>query len=135
MKIFQVFGKVFCMGKKDYQVDKSMERDILFISITGKASKRNAGEIARIVFEAVQELKPIKVLVDCTKLVGRLSLTETYYHVREYPAQPHVVSKSAIVDLPENAEYYNFHQVTAANVGVPMKYFTDIDTAVEWLNQ
>ena len=123
------------MNKMDFAVGVVRREDILWIEITGKASSRNAGEIARTVFEAVQEHKPPKALIDCRKLVGRLSLTETYYHVREYPAQPHVVSKSAIVDLSENAEYYNFHQVTAANVGVPMKYFTDIDTAVEWLNQ
>ncbi len=123
------------MQEKDYEVDVSWNEDILWIVITGKASEQNASEISRVAFEAAAEARPTKVLIDCTKLEGRLSVVDTYYHVREYPSQAYQVARSAIVDSPDNVTYYSFHETAAANVGAHMKYFTDTNEALGWLNQ
>jgi hypothetical protein len=40
---------------------------------------------------------------------------------------------SAIVDLPENADYQSFQEKTSINAGLSYKWFTDIDAARTWL--
>lgn len=122
------------MDENHYKVDVSWNKDILWITISGKATRQNASEMAKSVFGAQEELKPAKVLIDCTRLEGRLSITDTYFHVREYPKLNHP-TKRAILDRPENREFFTFHETTSINAGVLMKYFTDIDKALKWLNE
>lgn len=125
------------MDKKEYAVDVSWKEDILWVILTGKVTRQSASDISRIVFETAQESKPTKMLIDCTQLVGRMSIVDTYYHVQEYPphSQSYRADRAAIVDTPENVAYYSFHETAAANVGTYMKYFTDINEAIGWLNQ
>ena len=40
---------------------------------------------------------------------------------------------TALVDLKENEDWESFNETTAANVGVSIKWFTDIDAARAWL--
>jgi len=40
---------------------------------------------------------------------------------------------TAVVDIPEHADYESFHEITATNVGLSLKCFTDIDEARVWL--
>ena len=122
------------MEENHYKVDVSWDKDVLLITISGKATKQNASEMAKSVFGAQEELKPPKVLIDCTELEGRLSIIETYFHVKEYPKLKHP-TKRAILDKPENREFFTFHETTSVNSGVKMKYFTDIDKALNWLNE
>jgi hypothetical protein len=39
----------------------------------------------------------------------------------------------ALVDIPENAAIESFHETTAINGGLSLKWFTDIDAARAWL--
>jgi hypothetical protein len=38
-----------------------------------------------------------------------------------------------VVDIPENSDYQSFHENTAVNAGMKLKFFTDIDAARAWL--
>lgn len=123
------------MDGNTYQISITWNEDIMEIAITGQASKQNAHEIAQHAIKILSEHRPDKVLVDCTNLVGRLDLIDTYFHVRQYPSERHRPVKLAVVDIPENKGYFSFHETTASNAGVPIKYFTDSDEAVKWLRQ
>lgn len=121
------------MNKK-LQVDVSSNEDMLLFVITGHTSTEAAAAAAQAVFKAVNERRPTKVLIDCTKVMGRLSVVDTYFHVREYPFQSYR-AKVAVVDNAEHVDYDSFHETTAANVGFYIKFFRDIDEALKWLNQ
>ena len=123
------------MTDKTYQIDSLWDKDILIIVMTGKCSAENANEIARRVAEILDEYKPSRVLCDTTKLVGRLSVTETYYHVREYKPSKHRPEKFAVLDNQENKSYTTFHETTAANIGLRLTYFSDRNKAMEWLKE
>lgn len=123
------------MDETAYQIGVSWNEDILEIAITGQALKQNARKIALDIFKVFSEHRPGKVLINCTKVVGRLSTTDTYFHVRQYPSEHHQPTRLAVVDLPENESASSFQELAAANVGYPLKFFTDIDKAVKWLRE
>ena len=123
------------MDKDAYQIGFSWNEDIMEITITGHTSIHNAPEIAQDVINMMSEHRPDKVLIDSTKIVGRTSLVDTYFSARQYPIHRHRPAKLAVIDIPENRDYFEFHETTAANAGVPIKYFTDIDEAVKWLQR
>ncbi|MBN1546982.1 MAG: hypothetical protein JW902_10005 [Syntrophaceae bacterium] len=120
------------MSEKTYQIEVSWDEEILEIIIIGRASKENAGEIAQEVFRIAGENKPKRMLIDCRNVQGRLSIGDTYYHVRGYP---NVRIKAAVLDILENKSYYSFHEAAAKNLGFPIKYFNHVDGAKAWLQQ
>jgi hypothetical protein len=71
------------------------------------------------------------VLADVRAIKGRF-FTEAFFCVRNYPPDIYRI-KVAIVDIPQNADFQSFHEITAKKSGVSFKYFTNIDAARDWL--
>ncbi len=108
--------------------------DILELSISGQATLENAYEIAeRVTDITTRHRKP--VLMDVRTVKGRLGVADTYYHVRRDRPQEQSKWKTAVVDLSENASYYEFHQTTATNVGFFIRYFNTPEDARAWLRE
>jgi Fur family transcriptional regulator, peroxide stress response regulator len=118
--------------KSDYKISSTENNGILEVVMKGKLTKSSADEIINKFSDIVKAKKIQKVLVDMRKLDGRLGITQTYALVRTYRLHMYK-SIFAYVDIPENADYQNYHETTAANAGIMMKWFTDIDAARVWL--
>ena len=117
-----------------YGIDCSWKDDILRIVITGHTTVRNAGAIAQEVITLAAAQRATRLLIDARNLQGRLGITDTYFHVRDYPAEmPR--TRTAVVDLAENEPYWSFHETAAANIGFALRYFVDVDAAGAWLRQ
>jgi len=121
------------MGKKaDYQISSSVNNGILEIVLTGEESVNNIEEMKNEIDNIIITNNIKYVITDVRALKGRLGISNTYQRVRRYHPDIHKF-KLIIVDLPENADYQRFHETTAVNAGLSLKFFTDIDTAREWL--
>ena len=70
--------------------------------------------------------------MDVRAFKGRFGVTKAFNSVRTHPPYRLRVN-SAIVDLPENADYQSFQEKTSINAGLSYKWFTDIDAARTWL--
>jgi hypothetical protein len=118
--------------KAEYQISSSVNEGILKIVLTGEVIKT---EIEKLVNEVIAIIKANglkNVLVDVRTIKGRFGYAEVYSRVRSYP--PDLLKVNfAVVDLPENADYESFHETTAQNAGMKLKWFTDIDAAIAWL--
>ena len=123
------------MNEKIYQIGISWNEDVLEIVITGQRSIKNAQEMAQDIFKILDEHRPDKVLVDSTKVSGRLEIAEIYFHVQQYPSpiERHRPKKVVVLDKPENKSLASFYEVAAANVFLPMKFFTNKNEALKWL--
>lgn len=118
----------------DYTVVVQAHSDILELALSGQATRENASEIADVVTNiAIRYDCP--VLVDVQALKGRLGVTDTYYHVRRDRPHRQLGRKTAVVDLPENASYYTFHEITATNAGFNIRYFNTLENARAWLRE
>ncbi len=118
--------------KAEYQISSSMKEGILEIILTGEESQSTFEkmkiEIDNIIIKSIVK----NILIDCRALKGRLGITKTYERVRSHPPDVYKVN-IALVDLPEHADYQNFHETTALNAGMRFKWFTDADDARTWL--
>jgi len=117
-------------GKK-YNVSISENEGIVELVITGEVPDDLVGDMEREVQDMLQAIKPKKVLADVRSLKIHLSVTHTYIRVRNVP--PPLRVKTAVLDIPEHAEFQQYHENTANNAGIPMKAFTDIEKARAWL--
>jgi hypothetical protein len=70
--------------------------------------------------------------VDIRALKGRLGITETFFRAKDYPSGFRRI-QSAIVDLPENADFQSFAEDVKSNIGISTKWFTDIEVARNWI--
>lgn len=121
------------MDNGTYQIDVSWNGQLLEMTISGEATKDNGDAIALDVIRLVVQHKPDLLFIDVRKVKGRLGIIDTYFHVRDYPRPPHPVTRAAILELPENKDYYVFHETTARNAGMNVRYFVDFDEAMAWL--
>ena len=121
------------MNKKtEYQISSSVNDGILEIVLTGELVDSAHDKFSNEII-AITETKGVKdVLVDIRAFKWHLGIIEIYERVRNYP--PHMYKLNfAIVDIMENADFQSFHEVTAVNAGMSLKWFNNIDSARVWL--
>jgi hypothetical protein len=77
-----------------------------------------------------------RVLIDIREMRGGLDTLETFEVAgRNLPQQNGIrrLTRSVILDLPENVERIRFFETVAVNRGLIVKVFDDERLAVEWL--
>lgn len=117
---------------EEYQISSSVKGTTLEIVLTGAETKNTVKNMKNEIDNIIIKSALRNVLIDCRDLKGRLSITDTYERVRMYPPEIYKV-RLAIVDLPDNSEYQNFHENTSVNAGMKFKWFTDVEEARTWL--
>ncbi|MBN1365598.1 MAG: PilZ domain-containing protein [Syntrophaceae bacterium] len=117
--------------KAEYKITSSVKNEILEIVITGRVTKDYYKNMENEFNDILASTKIEKLLLDVRKVKGRVGYLEAYSRVRNYSAYSHV--KTAIVDIPENADFQDFQEKVAYGAGLSLKWFTDIDLARLWL--
>lgn len=119
-------------NRESYQFMTSVREGILEITMSGEVTQESVEKLQDNVFAHIKAKNPKLLLVDLRTLMGRFGITDAYYRVRNYPHDlPRI--RTAVVDTKENFEFGRFHETTSLNVGIPTKWFTDIDSARTWL--
>ena len=118
--------------KEEYQLSLSVNDGILEITPTGTMMESYIKQVTIDLIDITKAKNIKKVLVNVSSLKRQLAYFETYQRVRNYPDDLYRI-KFAIVDNKGLNEYEQFHETTAINAGITLKWFTDIDTARAWL--
>lgn len=121
------------MNKKAYEITTFIIDDILEVVVTGDISMPEMHDIMiKEVIAMEKTMNVRKQLIDLRTLEGRLGITKIYDLVRDYPTgRPRM--KTAIIDTVQNDDTSSFHETTAYNAGLRLKFFTDINEARTWL--
>lgn len=117
--------------KSTYKIEIAGNNGIVEIVLTGEVKKGSLKEVVDEIHTMVKPMNAKKLLQDFRAFKMPREYIEAYERVRKYP--PHLCVKTAVVDLPQYADFESFHETTARNAGIDMKWFTDIDEAMEWL--
>jgi hypothetical protein len=104
---------------------------IIEVTITGEVADHDVDKMENDVQAVLKPMNPKKLLADVRSLKIQRSIVDTYNRVRNYP--PLMRIKTAVLDIPDHADFQKFHETTANNAGIPMKFFMDIDEARAWL--
>ena len=116
----------------EYQISSSVNDGILEIVLSGEVTRSNV-EILKNEMTAIITASGIKkVLVDVRAIKGNFGYADAYNRVRNYPRDLLVI-QVAFLDNPDKNEFKSFYETTAYNVGLHLKWFTDIDAAKNWL--
>jgi hypothetical protein len=119
-------------NERKFQYSMSMKEGITEIAITGEVTYLDVENITNEMRNDAWKLNTRYALIDLRGLKGRFGIAATYFRVRSYPRdRPRI--HTAIVDLAENKDYQSFHENTAFNAGLSLRWFTDIDEARAWL--
>jgi|SRR5664280_2323360 len=118
--------------KAEYQISASVNEGLLEIVLIGEVAESAVKNLANEMITIIKGNGIKNVLMDVRAIKGRFGLTKAFNSVRSYP--PDILRvNSAVVDLPENADYQSFQETTSINAGLSYKWFTDIDAARTWL--
>ncbi|MGB5218542.1 MAG: hypothetical protein WBN66_09595 [Smithella sp.] len=116
-----------------YQISTTLNEEVVEFVITGLVTEDFFENVQDKISEAIESNNARKLLFDVSALQIPHVFSEAYSRmIVNYPPLLHI--KSALVDIPENAEFQKFHEMQARNAGMSFKWFTDIDEARVWLN-
>lgn len=119
-------------NKADYEISSSENEGIAEIAIRGSLTTGSLDELHDEVIAIIRSKNVKAVLCDVRALKGPQELTDAYYRSRSIP--PDIMKlPAAVVELPTNLSYQSFFETTAANAGLSVKWFTDVDAARQWL--
>jgi hypothetical protein len=117
----------------NYQISASVNEGILEIIFTGEITGYDVNKLHNDVIMIIKEEKPRGVLNDLRALKGRYeNFADAYFRTRDIPRNT-IRIPSAVVDTPKDTEYQSFYETTAANAGILIKWFNDIEEARAWL--
>ncbi len=117
--------------KAEYQISSSVNEGILEIILTGEVLESATEKISNEVIAIIKQNSVENVLADVRAIKGRF-FTEAFFCFGNYPPEIYRI-KVAIVDIPQNANFQSFHEITAKKSGVSFKYFTNNNAARDWL--
>jgi hypothetical protein len=118
--------------KADYKISSSENEDIHEIILTGELTTSNVEKLENEVTAIIQANGVKNLLLDVHTLKYRFDYAEAYYRARNHPPEFYRIN-IAIVDLPENFEFRSFQEWISINAGLGWKWFTDTDSARDWL--
>jgi len=119
--------------KTGYQFSVSINEGIIEIVITGEAIKKDVDLLHTEIIDLLKVKDAKAALCDISALKGRFDeFAEAFFRVRTIPNDLKRLP-SAVVDVSDNKAFQSFYETTSHNVGLLVKWFTDIETARAWL--
>jgi len=114
-----------------YKISANVNEGVLEITIKGRITDETEHQLTEDMFE-IMTTSVEKALVDISDLKWHADYSEIYTRVRNYP--PHFYRiKFAMVDVNGYSEHETFHETTALNAGMRLKWFKDLESARNWL--
>jgi len=122
------------MGQQaEYQISASVNEGILEFILSGEILENQINTMIKELNATILASGVKYILMDVRAIKGRYGYAGAYERVRSHPQEFYGRTKVAMVDLPENSDYRDFHETTALNAGLKLKWFTDTDKARTWL--
>lgn len=117
-----------------YQLSSSVRDEIVEIVITGEIPKNALDGLRVEILAILQETKAKAMLLDSRTAKGPTEIIDAYFRARSIPLDVKINIKAvAIVEPAEHRDFQSFYETTAANIGLKLKYFTEIEPARAWL--
>lgn len=117
-----------------YYIAASVIGRILEMTFSGELKNRFHDRIVDDAIAVIEENKAVKVLIDISRLKGRVGITDAYSHVRNFPL-PSYKMRFAMLNIHGQSDVEHFQETTALNAGLIVKWFADKDAARDWLHR
>jgi len=100
---------------------------------TGEFSELTGKQCVDAMVEACSQLQLSKALLDCRNMTGEIQILESFMVAKYGGKMRYFLSKTALVGREDQMLPDNFVENVAANRGINLKIFTDLEEAISWL--
>jgi len=100
---------------------------------TGEFSELTGKQCVDAMVEACSQLQLSKALLDCRNMTGEIQILESFMVAKYGGKMRDFLSKTALVGREDQMLPDNFVENVAANRGINLKIFTDLEEAISWL--
>jgi hypothetical protein len=121
-----------------YKLKMKKVGDVLHVKAAGARTMETVMAMSKDIMEACARRSTPKALIDVRAMEGHLSTLDAYDIPKSFfetIRDRTVLQKSAIVDLKENEDQYTFLENVARNLGYMLRFFSDADEALQWLQE
>jgi hypothetical protein len=118
----------------DLQVETSLQGEVLFATLNGRAETNALVRLVKHTCDVAVEKRVDKILIDALALTGPLSAFERYEigaQVTAYMAERGINPRIALVGEPPTTD--GFAVRVAQNRGANAEVFQTVEKALEWL--
>lgn len=115
-----------------YHLSATVHDGIVEFIFSGEVTKDTLDRLRAEVITILKEKNAKAVQYDVRALKGPNVMADAYIRARSVPTDTKRLP-AAIVTQSKNRSYQSFYETTAANAGLSMRFFTDIETARAWL--
>ncbi len=118
-----------------FTLEITKEQECICVTAVGVRNFKNVKKIATEIVRAGIQHQRSRVVVDICQLKGSLEMVEAYDLATEVLSKfkGKWMQRTAVVDLPEARERFEFFENVAVNRGFYIRVFTDCKVAKEWL--
>ena len=102
---------------------------------TGEFSQAAGKQCIDAMVEKCRQVQIRKALLDCRQMTGEIPVFEGFMVVLHGRKMRDVISQTALVGREDQMFADNFIENVAVNRGVNLKLFTDIEEAIDWLQE
>ena len=120
------------VGTDNFYFSSSVNEEIVEITVSGKLSEDDLEKLRSKVIEVTKGSVGRGLIVDVRNAIWPQKIGDLYFSIRNLPTDVKI-KPCAIVGMSEFSDYLSFLETTAANVGLKIKWFEEIEGAREWL--
>lgn len=117
-----------------YWYSTSENGEIFEVVITGELTMESIAGLMVELYDLSVLKNVTKVLVDARGVRANFGYAETYLIAVNNPSYFDEIP-TAIVHVPEDSNMGSFHENIMNKIGLPVKWFLDIDEARKWLRK
>jgi hypothetical protein len=125
------------MDEQELTLKMEIKPDFLLVRTSGARSREAVKNLAIKVFNAAQEKRVSKVVVDVRELFGYFGMMDIIFLVREVlqDLRGKGVDQIAVIDIQRSIGQGWFLEPVAQTHGVNIRVFAEEESALKWLGE
>jgi hypothetical protein len=111
------------------------KKKYICFDFAGEFSEMTGKRCIDAMVETCSQLQVFNALLDCRKMTGEIKILESFMVAQYGGKMRGVLSRTALVGREDQMLPDNFVENVAVNRGVNLKIFTDVEDAIDWLEE
>jgi len=123
------------MGQSELNLQIEGKNNYLYAYASGERSRENVIAMTIKVFDTALEKKLSKILIDVRELLGYFGFMDIFILVKEVIAnlRGRGIDQVAVIDVHQTNRKDWFLEPVAHSYGINIRVFTELDSAIKWL--
>jgi phosphoribosylpyrophosphate synthetase len=125
------------MGQRKLSLQLEGRKNYLYACASGERSRETVIDLTITVYNTALEKKLSKILVDVRELSGYFGFMDIFFLVKEVMTNLRGmgIDQVAVIDVHQTNRKDWFLEPVAHSYGLNIRVFTELDSAIQWLEE